>query len=98
VSVTGGNNPQWAHNGRELFFRNGSQVFESVRFRAGSDFEVVERTELFNAQQYQGRLQPDPGDSLFVGLVQGGARSDARYIVVRNWIRELLARAEEARR
>jgi len=44
-----------------------------------------------------GRFHPAPGDSLFMAKDEAGPRVDAHPILVRNWARELAARAEDAR-
>jgi len=99
ISVAGGNNPSWSWSGDRLFFTNATRGFEAVRFRATSAFEVLGRTVLFQKPfDGGGRFPPGPGDSVFLAMRPGGPRPDARFILVRNWARELLARAEEARR
>ncbi len=98
VSVAGGNNPFWSQDGRELFFRNGSNVFEAVSYRSTPQFRVLGRTELFNAQQYAGRFHPSPDGSRFLASRSGGPRADAHFVLTRNWVRVLIAKSEEARR
>ena len=98
ISVAGGNNPLWSRAGDRLFFVNNRGGFEAVRFRATADFEVIERTTLFDSRPYTGRFHPGPGDSVFLAKREGGPGRSARLTLVRNWVRELLARAEEAQR
>lgn len=98
ISVAGGNNPLWARAGDRLFFVNNRGEFEAVRVRAAPDFDVVERTKLFDSRRYTGRFHPGPGDSVFLAKREGGPRANARLTLVRNWARELLARAQEAKR
>lgn len=96
VSVAGGNNPQWSYDGLTLFYRNGQDEFEAIRIGTGSGLEVLGRSVLFDITGLDGRFHPAPGDSLFMAK-RGGPRSDARIILVRNWARELAARAEAVR-
>jgi hypothetical protein len=98
VSVAGGGNPFWSRDGNRLFFTNGNDEFEALRVRAATDFEVAGRSVLFDRQRYAGRMHPGEGDSVFVAVRSGGARTGTRLILVRNWTRELLERAREARR
>jgi hypothetical protein len=96
LSVEGGNNPLWGEAGDRLFFTNAARELEMLTLRVGSDLEVVERTALFDASSY-GRIFPGPGDSVFYATRQNaGPEEGARLVLVRNWSRELLARAEEA--
>jgi hypothetical protein len=98
LSVAGGNNPFWSRDGNRLFLTNGNGEFEALRLRAATDFEVVERSVLFDRQRYGGRMHPGEGDSVFVAVRSGGARTGTRLILIRNWTRELLERAAEAER
>jgi eukaryotic-like serine/threonine-protein kinase len=97
VSVAGGNNPLWSHDGETLYFRNEQDEFEAIRIGTGADLEVLGRSVLFDVARLSGRFHPAPGDSLFVARRSGGPRSDARIILVRNWARELAARADAVR-
>lgn len=94
VSVAGGNNPQWSRSERALFFRNGQDELEQVRIGSGTELEVLDRSVLFDVTGLTGRFHPAPGDSLFMATDATGPRADARIILVRNWARELAARAE----
>jgi len=98
ISVAGGNNPLWSRAGDRLFFVNNRGGFEALRFRAAADFEVIERTTLFESRPYTGRFHPGPGDSVFLAKREGGPSANARLTLVRNWARELAARAQEAKR
>jgi hypothetical protein len=98
ISVTGGDGPSFSWNGDEIFFVNANREFEVVRFRGESDFEIVERSVLFDASPFAGRFQPAPGDSVFIAKRPGGPRTNAPIILVRNWVRELITLAAEARR
>jgi len=52
VSTEGGTEPRWAHNGRELFYRNRRGYLEVASINATPSFEVGERRELFDANAY----------------------------------------------
>jgi serine/threonine-protein kinase len=96
ISVAGGNNPLWSRSDPTLFFRNGQDELERVRIGQGPELEVLERSVLFDVTGLGGRFQPAPGDSLFMAKDATGPGADAQVILVRNWARELAARAESA--
>jgi hypothetical protein len=98
VSIAGGYNPAFSNSGHSVFFVNANRDFEVVSFRAGTSFEILDRTELFNASGIVGRLHPAPGDSLFIAKRPGGSRTDAPVMIVRNWVKELQAEASRAAR
>jgi len=102
VSTSGGTNPKWAHNGRELFFVNGAgeMVAAGVTMVAGA-FEVTDRQPLFNVSQRGLDTGPnytswdvDIDDQSFL-MVQFGGGQEAvvnEFILVQNWIEEIRAR------
>jgi Tol biopolymer transport system component len=97
VSVASGNNPFWSRTGEEIFLFNDEQlVVEALRFRADSTFQVVARETLFAVGRFGGRYTPGPGDSVFLATQTAGPRFNTRFVLVRNWIRELEARAAAA--
>jgi serine/threonine-protein kinase len=99
VSIASGNNPFWSRSGEELFFYNDEQaVIEALRFRADSTFEVMARETLFSVGQFGGRYPPGPGDSVFLAQQSTGPRFNTQFVLVRNWIHELEARAAAAGR
>jgi eukaryotic-like serine/threonine-protein kinase len=98
VSIAGGNNPVWSRSGRELFLRNNQGELEALRVRLDPTFEVVAREILFSPDGFSGRFHPGPGDSVFIARMEAGLRPNTRMVLVRNWIRELEARAAGARR
>jgi serine/threonine-protein kinase len=95
LSVEGGNNPLWGGAGDRLFFTNAARELEMLTLRVDPDLEVVGRTTLFDASPY-GRIFPGPGDTVFFTTRNAMPEEGARLVLVRNWSRELLARAEEA--
>jgi Tol biopolymer transport system component len=53
ISTNGGTEPVWAHNGRELFFRDLSDGnLVSASLSAGPEMRVEGRTVLFDASEY----------------------------------------------
>jgi hypothetical protein len=52
ISTAGGTEPVWAHNGRELFFRDVEGWMNVVTFEADSLFTVVNRERLFDANRF----------------------------------------------
>ena len=104
VSTTTGREPVWAHNGRELFYREVPGVGQGnmmvATYTAESVFEVRARELLFDANPYltsPDSPQYDVGadDERFVmismtsGTVGGGDEASARLILVQNWFTEL---------
>jgi len=92
VSLDGGTAPEWAASGRELFYRNGSQMM-AVSVAAGSEPLLGRPARLFEGDY----LQSSP----WVGSAYGVAR-DGRFVMitnerqttthlnlVQNWIEEL---------
>lgn len=73
-------------------------MIEALRFRADSTFEVVARETLFSVGRFGGRYPPGPGDSVFLAQQSTGPRFNTQFVLVRNWIGELEARAVEAGR
>ncbi len=104
VSVEGGQEPVWAHNGRELFYRElppGSLVVAT--YEAASEFTVTSREPLFDASPYaaQGNWRGydvSRDDQRFVMMrtgLGGGGIAEGRLILVENWLQELRERLGE---
>ena len=99
VSVDGGRNPVWAHNGRELFYRNGNNEMVAVQVSGDPTFAAGQQDVLFSTADYlPGAGHPmydvSPDDQRFVMLRVGesGGR-DSELILVENWAQELMGRA-----
>ncbi|MCX6537633.1 MAG: protein kinase [Acidobacteria bacterium] len=93
ISTGGGNDPRWAQNGRELFYRTGvpAQTFMVVELLADSALPVGQPRELF--QLTAGTtwdVTPDR-DRFLVELTVGGRGS--ALALVTNWFEELRRRA-----
>ena len=98
VSRDGGNEPRWAHSGRELFYKSGNRLM-SVDVTPGPSLTIGTPRPLFSLSGYRfarNRAQYDvaPDDQHFVMIkdIGGNTRGDAVY--VENWFQELLAKAE----
>jgi Tol biopolymer transport system component len=99
VSLSGGSNPMWAPNGRELFYLNGRQELCSVAITPGGTGLTVGAPEmLFPAGAYAvarnaGVFDVSPDGRRFVLVRGSAAASDAELVVVQNWFQEVRAKA-----
>ena len=94
VSANGGFSPVWAHDGRELFYRNGLNELVAVQVSGDATFTAGEEEVLFAAADYmagQGHAMYDvsPDDQRFVMLRIGDLESGSGLILVENWAEEL---------
>ncbi len=98
VSTNGGQDPAWAHNGREVFFRDGDGWMVAASFSADSVFVVESRERLFDASafrpvnQWRGYdLAPDDERFLMIRSVTRAEMSESLspVILVLNWFTEL---------
>ena len=100
VSVDGGLFPQWARNGRELFYVTPGGTVIAAQVLSGAAFAVGERKVLFEAgslrlRSYSG-LEPSPDGNRFLMLRQAGIgeRPD-ELIVVENFLTEVRAKVKQ---
>ena len=99
VSRTGGQEPLWAHSGRELFYRDAKLDLIAVTIRPGATFEAGEQRALFSTRDYQASslvrrvydLTPDDRRFIFSRTVgtTGGASGAPSLVRVDNWFTEL---------
>ena len=96
VSIDGGQEPVWAHSGRELFYK-GSGSLMVVDVMPGADFVMGDRRALFQHAQFRSSLNhqqydvgPDDQRFMMVSERRGG-KSD-ELIVVENFFEELKAK------
>src|SRR5690242_984383 len=87
VSVGGGREPQWAANGRELFFRSDSAMVVA-RIRQSPAFKVESLQTLFDDRPYEtwvdgAEYDVHPDAEHFVMIRRGLERRDV--VVVLNW-------------
>jgi len=101
VSQSGGTEPVWSHNGRELFYRRGfgakDQSLEAVTVDTRGEFKVVSRENLFSVAPYESAsphanydVMPDGNGFL---MVRQGQLTD--LVFIQNWT-ELVRRQAEA--
>ena len=96
VSTDGGVEPLWAHSGRELFYRNGTNELVAVQVSASPSFSWDRQDVLFSTADYlRGADHPQydvsPDDQRFVMVRIEGA-ADTELILVENWFEELMER------
>ncbi len=104
ISTEGGMAPRWAHNGRELFYVNGSQGLVAASIETEPGFRVLEQETLFTIPSgylfgpsvnfYD--VAPDDGRFLMGRNYQGEGAEDGgggpTLILVRNFFEELKER------
>jgi len=94
ASRGGGREPVWSRDGRELFFRNGGQVW-AVDIGEGAPLQVSEPELLFEGP-YEGGIGPRGSqtydvapDGRFLMVKPDQSAQPGRLIVVLNWTEEL---------
>ena len=100
VSTRGGTEPEWAHSGRELFYRDGARNLVAVDVKISPTFSLGRSVVLFSGagfypyfagQRYA--VAPDDRRFLFVRPLAPGTPD--RVIVVDNWFEELKAKSRQ---
>ena len=87
VSTEGGEQPRWCHNGKELFYRNGSRVY-SVSVDTRQTFAASAPSELFNVDFDRGGavsgydVSPD-GQRFLVTRTDQPNPTEVRFVM--NW-------------
>jgi len=96
VSTAGGLEPRWAHNGRELFYRNAADELVAVAVVTDPTFAVRGQTALFSTVDYLAwSYDISPDDQRFVMLERIEApTADRELIWVDNFFTDL---AEQSR-
>jgi serine/threonine-protein kinase len=89
VSVGGGLEPSWSHDGRELFYRNGKDEMVAVRVETGRGFSIGSTSVLFPARDFnrQGvhrQYDVTPDGQRFIMVRPIGAGRQRRLILLRN--------------
>jgi Tol biopolymer transport system component len=96
VSVDGGEEPRWAHNGRELFFRTRRGDMLATDVTLGATFRAGSPRVLFNLPN----MATDPNhtaydvardDGRFV-MINRSVNEVSELVLVLNWFEELRAR------
>jgi eukaryotic-like serine/threonine-protein kinase len=98
VSRDGGIEPRWAHNGRELFYKGGSQLM-SVDVTPGPMLTLGAPRPLFSVTGYRSarnRPQYDvaPDDQHFVMIKELDTDARGEVVYVENWFKELKAKVK----
>ena len=93
VSVDGGNEPRWAPNGRELFYRTGRSEMMSVPVNGGDRFTSGTPVPLFRdptlaTDNYHHAYDVSPDGRRFL-MIERAAGDGANLIMVFNWFEEL---------
>ncbi|MGD8866530.1 MAG: protein kinase [Gemmatimonadales bacterium] len=106
VSRDGGNEPLWAHSGRELFYRSGTGDLIAVTVQPGPGFRTGEQRVLFSASGYLSNASSTeyditPDDRRFVFKRQIGTEEHGTEtltaVLVQNWLSELDGRGSGGR-
>ncbi len=95
VSTNGGQEPVWAHSGRELFYK-GSGHLMTVEVLRGATFVTGERRVLFSVQGFRSatvhqQYDVTPDDQRFV-MIRSPDAEAGELIVVENFFEELKAK------
>ena len=98
VSLSGGTEPVWSPDGRELFYRSEDQELVAVAIEAGPAFRILSRRMLFSTRPYQRDTRHyaytiGPDGSFY--FVQRAIAPSNTVIVIHNWLEELKARVPE---
>ena len=98
ISGNGGNEPLWAHSGRELFYKSGGR-FIAVPVTPGPTLTLGPPRVLFSVAGYRSarnRQQYDvtPDDQHFV-MIRNLPRSAGDVVYVEHWFPELLAKVKQ---
>jgi serine/threonine-protein kinase len=93
VSLAGGNEPRWAPNGRELFYRTAHNEMMSVTVTLGDRFTsgtpvVLFRDRNLAADNYHHAYDVSPDGRRFL-MIERTADDGANLIMVFNWFEEL---------
>ena len=101
ISRSGGTEPVWSSDGRELFYRSGNGNLVAAQIDARDDFQVNGERTLFSTKDYRGdtrnraySVSPDGRSFYFIEPVPG---TPSQLIVVTNWWEELKAKIGGAR-
>ncbi len=91
MSTTGGYQPSWRSDGRELFYLSPDRKLMSVDVRVATEIELGMPKPLFNApvpEPEYGRNHYDPfgdGQRFVVDVVKPEAPNPPRLVVVLDW-------------
>ena len=96
VSTDGGQEPVWAHSGRELFYKSGGDLMVA-EVLPGANFVMGERRVLFSVQGFVSQVfhqfyDVTPDGQRFVMIRNIGEQETVELIVVENFFEELKAK------
>jgi serine/threonine-protein kinase len=96
VSADGGQEPRWAHDGRELFYRNQANELVAVEIGGDPTFESGRQEVLFSMEDYlgsDGRAQYDvgPDDERFV-MLRFEEAEGVDLVLLENFFEQLMER------
>ena len=92
VSASGGTEPLWSRDGKELFFRSNSKMLSVSVETDPSTIELGSAEVLFDAPYQRDTIARDydvSADGRFVMIKEGDTAADDRVEVVLNWFQEL---------
>jgi Periplasmic component of the Tol biopolymer transport system len=98
VSSTGGTDPVWSPDGRELFYIGGQNEMMRVTVAPGQTFTISPPESLFSTAPYS-PIPPvpafavSPDGTRFLMLRETAAAERNELIVVQNWVEEMRQRA-----
>jgi len=95
VSLQGGTEPVWAHNGRELFYRSPAGDMVSAAFTTQPTFAVGHQSVLFKSANYlrddsHREYDVSPDDRRFLMVRPRSTGANANLVMVENWFTELV--------
>lgn len=100
VSQSGGQQPVWARNGRELFYQNGARMLISAAVLPGPTFTLGAQVPLLNTSAYPSTavsvyydVSPDGQRFGFLRLLEKSSAERATPLVqITNWGAEVRAK------
>jgi serine/threonine-protein kinase len=104
ISVKGGNEPRWAHSGRELFYRDAGGDLVSVEVTTASGFRPGSQRVLFSASGFTTNsaysnydVGPDDRRFVFLRPLAVASAGVTTAILVQHWTSDLQAQASANR-
>jgi hypothetical protein len=98
VSPSGGTNPRWSHDGRELLYERGQEIWTAT-VEPGDTFRYRAPRLLLNTDflgQLGSHLIPGVGTDRFIAIRRRQASPASRMLVyVPNWLEELKSTLRE---
>jgi hypothetical protein len=91
VSNSGGRNPKWSRDGREIFYVSGNNELTRVAVGSGTTFTYSDQRTLFPLRGVQD-WDVAPGGQRFILVREREARESNRLVVVENFFEELKAK------